>query len=313
MKVAVLDIGSNTTKILVAEKDPAGMVHSLGEKSYPCRLASGLSEDQAFLSDSVVKSTATVIDSLLSYMKPFNPEKIRVLATEALRRTGNRELLTEEVFQRFGLCLEVLSGEEEAILIGKGLMTDPALSSIPEFCAVDLGGGSMEVIEVVNNGCKNVMSLPLGAVVLAENFLGDLSVKPAKNDIGELQKYVSQMLKDRCSGFLEHASLLVGSGGSVVFLRQLISSFNQAEMSTQNILSASAINQVMEQVSVLSLSERIRQFPQLPSDRADVFPAALVVILELLKFCNLSSLTHSFNNLRYGAAKEMLEALSPSK
>jgi len=67
----------------------------------------------------------------------------------------------------------------------------------------------------------------------------------------------------------------------------------------------------MEQVSVLSLSERITQFPQLPADRADVFPAALVVILELLKFCNLSSLTHSFNNLRYGAAKEMLEELPP--
>jgi len=95
MKVAVLDIGSNTTKILVAEKNRAGIIHSLGEKSYPCRLASGLSENQAFLSGSVVNSTATVIDSLLSYIKPFNPVKIRVLATEALRRTGNSELLTE--------------------------------------------------------------------------------------------------------------------------------------------------------------------------------------------------------------------------
>ena len=311
MKVAVLDIGSNTTKILVAEKDQAGMIHSLGEKSYPCRLASGLSGNQAFLSANIVQSTSVVIDSLLSYIKPFNPVRIRVLATEALRRTGNRELLTEELLQQFGLCLEVLSGEEEANLIGKGLMTDPALSFIPGFCAIDLGGGSMEVIEVLNNDCRNVVSLPLGAVVLAENFLGDLSLKPSINDIGKLQNYVSQMLEERCSGFLKNASHLVGSGGSVVFLRQLISSLNQAEMSTQNILHATAVNQVMEQVSVLSLSERITQFPQLPADRADVFPAALVVILELLKFCNLSSLTHSFNNLRYGAAKEMLEELPP--
>jgi exopolyphosphatase/guanosine-5'-triphosphate,3'-diphosphate pyrophosphatase len=311
MKVAVLDIGSNTTKILVAEKDQAGIVHSLAEKSYPCRLASELSGNQACLSANIVQSISVVIDSLLSYIKPFNPVRIRVLATEALRRTGNRELLTEELLQQFGLCLEVLSGDEEANLIGKGLMTDPALSFIPGFCAIDLGGGSMEVIEVVNNDCRNVVSLPLGAVVLAENFLGDLSLKPSMNDIGKLQNYVSQMLEDRCYGFLKNASLLVGSGGSVVFLRQLISSLNQAEMSTQNILHATAVNQVMEQVSVLSLSERITQFPQLPADRADVFPAALVVILELLKFCNLSSLTHSFKNLRYGAAKEMLDDLLP--
>ncbi len=309
MKVAVLDIGSNTTKILVAEHDRKGAIHCLGEKSYPCRLGTGLSEGQPLLSANMVKSVTAVIDSLLSFVKPFEPGKIRVLATEAVRRMGNRELLIKEVQERFELHMEILSGKEEAILIGKGLMTDPSLSSIPFFCAVDLGGGSMEVMEIVNGCFNKVISLPLGAVVLAENFLGDLSVKPNLADIYELQKYISEILEDQCADFLRNSPHLVGSGGSLVFLRRLISSFNQIEMSTQNVLSGSSVKEVMEQVSTISLSERISQYPQLPSDRADVFPAALVVLLELLKFCDLPSLTHSFHNLRYGAAEEMLNAL----
>ncbi len=308
MNVAVLDIGSNTTKILITAKGPDGALQVIAEKSYPCRLATGLSRDNPALSSVMIDSCLQVIAQLLSFAEPFSPVATRIVATEALRKLSNSNSLIEKARSRFALNIEILSGAREASLIANGLLTDPYLDSITEFCAIDLGGGSMEIIKVSDSCCQEVLSLPLGAVVLSENFLDDLSQKPTETDVHRLQKYISSTLADHCSTLLNNCSYLVGAGGSIVFLRQLISSTSHAELSEESILPYSAIQKITKEINSLDLSSRIERFPLLPPDRADVFPAALLVILELLKFCELTSLTHSFHNLRYGVAQEIFHS-----
>lgn len=313
MNVAVLDIGSNTTKILIISKDQSGKLKPLAEKSYPCRLGMGLSREQPVLSSAMIDLTLKVIDQLLSFAKPFSPIKIRIVATEAIRRLKNSKSLIVKVQNRFSLNIEILSGEEEASFIADGLLTDPCLSSVQEFCAIDLGGGSMEIMKITAGRCQQVLSLPLGAVVLSEDFFGDLSKKPAEIDIIRLQKYVSSTLEYNCSELLQNCNYIVGAGGSIVFLRHIISELNQIEQTVESILPELAIKQITEKIISLDLGSRIKEFPHLPRDRADVFPAALLVILELLKFCKLTELTHSFHNLRYGVAEEILKSNLISK
>ena len=306
MKVAILDIGSNTTKILVAEKDELGLLTEVAQKSLPCRLATGIGKGEFMLSASAIESTVKVISELLIFSKKFSPVLTKIVATEALRRLSNADVLIDRIKKDFGILIEVISGSQEASYIARGLLTDPIISSLTEFHAIDLGGGSLEIMKVINGTPQDINSLPLGAVVLAEKFLGNLSLKPLSGDILAMQNYISKMLCEDAFSTTQKYVHLVCTGGSIVFLRQLICSLNKIEFLSHSKLSLSDIKKITYQVNSLSLKERVVQFDKLPRDRADVFPAALIVVLELMKFLKLENLTHSFHNLRYGFAEELL-------
>ena len=230
----------------------------------------------------------------------------KVVATEALRRLSNADVLIERIRKDLGILIEVISGSQEASYIARGLVTDPTISSLTEFHAIDLGGGSLEIMKVVNGKPQDINSLPLGAVVLAEKFLGNLSSKPLGGDILAMQNYISEKLRDDAFLNAQECVHLVGTGGSIVFLRKLICSEYNIEFLSHSNLGLSDIEKITYQVNSLSLNERVVQFDKLPRDRADVFPAALIVVLELMKFLKLANLTHSFHNLRYGFAEELL-------
>jgi exopolyphosphatase/guanosine-5'-triphosphate,3'-diphosphate pyrophosphatase len=312
MTVAILDIGSNTSKVLVARKDDCGLVTEVAQKSLPCRLAKGLGNGNLLLSEASIVTTVKVVSDLLTFSKEFSPYFTKIVATEALRRLSNADVFIERIEKEFGILIDVISGSQEASYIARGLLTDPAISSLTEFHAIDLGGGSLEIMRVVNGTPQDVTSLPLGAVVLAEKFLGNLSLKPLCKDILALQNYISQMLKDDAFSITQKCDNLVGTGGSILFIRRLISSFKNIEFFSNSNLSFSDIEKITNQVNSLSLSERTVQFDKLPRDRADVFPAALIVVMELMKFFKLENLTHSFHNLRFGLADELLTDLDPS-
>ena len=309
MKVAILDIGSNTTKILVAQKDDLGLLTEVAQKSLPCRLATGIGKGEFILSDSAIESTVKVVSELLIFSKEFSPVLTKIVATEALRRLSNADVLIERIRKDFGILIEVISGSQEASYIARGLLTDPTISSLTEFHAIDLGGGSLEIMKVINGTPQDIKSLPLGAVVLAEKFLGNLSLKPLGGDILAMQNYISDMLREDAFPITQKCVHLVGTGGSIVFLRQLICSLNNIEFLSHSNLSLYDIEKITYQVNSLSLKERVVQFDKLPRDRADVFPAALIVVLELMKFLKLANFTHSFHNLRYGFAEELLTDL----
>ncbi|MBT5717819.1 MAG: hypothetical protein HOI70_12995 [Opitutae bacterium] len=311
MKVAIVDIGSNTTKVLVAQKNELGLLCPVAQKSLPCRLAKGLGKGEYILSNTAIEFTVKVIDELIDFSKGFSPDLIKIVATEALRRLKNADVLIERVKKEFGFSAEIISGSEEASFIARGLMTDPSVSSLNEFYAIDLGGGSLEMMRVVDGTPIYINSLPLGAVVLAEKFLGDLSLKPAPGNILALQNYISGVLEDNAFPIAQKHVHLVGTGGAIVFLRQLICSSKKVEFLEHFNLSFSDIEKLTYQIISVNLHERISQFNELPRDRADVFPAALIVILELMKFLNLANLTHSLHNLRYGLADEILTDFLP--
>jgi exopolyphosphatase/guanosine-5'-triphosphate,3'-diphosphate pyrophosphatase len=306
VKVAVVDIGSNTTKVLVAQKNSHGLLCSVAQKSLPCRLATGLGKGDSILSTKALEQTLEVIDELLHFSKNFSPDLIKIVETEALRLLKNADVLIESIRNRFGFSADIISGSEEASLIARGLMTDPAVSSLNEFFAIDLGGGSLEIMKVIKGQPVNIKSLPLGAVVLAEKFLDDLSVEPAPTNIFALQNYVTTVLGDNVFPNTSKHVQLVGTGGAIIFLRQLICSNKNIEFLEHPKLNFSDIDKLAFQINSMNLFERISQFNELPRDRADVFPAALIVILELMKFLKLAKLTHSFHNLRYGLADQLL-------
>ena len=306
MKVAVLDIGTNTSKVLVVEKNNSEHFILIGEKSFPMRLLCGLSQKNPFLSFRVIEDVLDVIGKLVQFSSIYSPGVTCIVGTEALRRMGNSGELVLRIKKRFSVDLQILSGDSEAYLVAQGLLTDPAIIQLKSFSAIDIGGGSLEGIKVSNGLCEERFSLALGAVVLAERFFNNITNCLSDSEINNLKKEVHSNLQKNATSVLEPTCTLVGTGGSLVFLRRIISTMNKNRFEDENILEFDAIENVTQMIAAMDVSARITAFPQLPEDRADIFPAALFVILEIMKFANCKSITHSFHNLRYGVASKII-------
>jgi exopolyphosphatase/guanosine-5'-triphosphate,3'-diphosphate pyrophosphatase len=247
-----------------------------------------------------------VIQDLIDFALGYKPDKFSVVGTEALRKISNSKDLCIAVKERFGLNLRILSGAEEASGIVEGLLTDPNIASLSQFCAIDLGGGSLEVVKVVDGNCEKKVSLPLGAVVLARKYFKDLNEKPSLENIDQLVKEVNSELSRNCTDILTSTTSLVGTGGAVVYLRKIIGIENGDNFDGECTIKLSDVQSIERKIISTNLDERIELFPNLPMDRADIFPAAVVVILQIMKFAKADKITHSFHNLRYGIARQVL-------
>lgn len=306
MKVAVLDIGSNTAKVLVVQKTNSEHFISIGEKSFPMRLICGSAQKNPDLSFRVIEDVIDVIGKLIKFSSIYAPSVTCIVGTEALRRMGNSADLVLRIKKKFSVDLQILSGESEAYLVAQGLLTDPAIIQLKSFSAIDIGGGSLEGIKVNNGLCEEKFSLALGAVVLAERFFNNVTNCLSDSEINNLKKEVHSNLQKNGSSVLESTPSLVGTGGSLIFLRRIISTINKNKFEDENILEFDDIEKVTQMISVMDVRARITAFPELPEDRADIFPAALFVILEIMKFANCKSITHSLHNLRYGVASKII-------
>ena len=306
MKVAVLDIGSNTAKALVVQKNNSENFISIGEKSFSMRLLSGLAQKNPVFSFRVIEDVIDVIGKLIQFSSIHSPSVTCIVGTEALRRMKNSTDLVLRIKKKFSVDLQVLSGESEAYLVAQGLLTDPAIIHLKSFSAIDIGGGSLEGIKVNNGLCEERFSLALGAVVLAERFFSNITNCLTASEINNLKKEIRSNLQKNGTSVLEPTRTLVGTGGSLVFLRRIISTINNNKFEDENILEFDSIEKVTQIISVMDVRARITAFPELPEDRADIFPAALFVILEIMKFANCKSITHSFHNLRYGVASKII-------
>ena len=305
MIIAVLDIGSNTSKVLLVENDVSCAFRVVGEKSLPLRLADFTSGKHNFLPLESMGNVLNVIQDLIDFALFYKPVNFSVVGTEALRKLSNSKDLCFAVKERFGLELKILSGSEEANGVVQGLLTDPNIASLSQFCAIDLGGGSLEVVKIVDRNCEKKISLPIGAVVLARKYFNDLHDKPSLENIDRLAKDVHSELSKNCTDILSSTINLVGTGGTVVYLRKIIGTENGDKFDGDSTINLSDVQNIESRMISTTLKERIGLFPNLPKDRADIFPAAVVVILQIMNFAKVDKITHSFHNLRYGIARQI--------
>jgi exopolyphosphatase/guanosine-5'-triphosphate,3'-diphosphate pyrophosphatase len=95
---------------------------------------------------------------------------------------------------------------------------------------------------------------------------------------------------------------LIGAGGSLVFLREILAVEGRVEVAEKGILKLSEVDNLFERISRMSLEERKDNYPALPPARADIFPAGLLVLSEVMNYFNQTQIIHSYRNLRHGIA-----------
>ena len=303
-KVAVVDIGSNSTKILLAKVNSEGSVFPDQERSFPCRLISSETIETGEIGSSEVEKLIGVLHHLLEIASTFSPDCLVLVATEAFRNAKNRPQIISKIKNRYSLNPIVLSGEKEAKFIASGVCADPNLKGNQSFQAFDLGGGSLELVECDSMKKIFTKSLPLGALSIDANYPFDFNnalTFSVRQDLGK--NIYTQISKSGLS--LIQGAKLVGLGGAIYWLRKILSKRKFADFNRYHTISHNEISELSKIVSDMTIEERNLEFPEIPSDRVDVLPIVCIVVEQLMRFLKSECFYHSFYNLRYGIASQL--------
>jgi exopolyphosphatase / guanosine-5'-triphosphate,3'-diphosphate pyrophosphatase len=304
---AVIDIGSNSIKVLIAQRIENGGLVALKAKTLDARISAGISHDSPRLSEEGMARGVAAVTELLSDAAGFSPDKVILVATSAVRDAVNGSEFKDRILAASGCSVRILTGEEEANLIGRGLTCDPTLAGLRDFYVFDLGGGSLECLAFQNRQITQATSLPLGCVRLTERYVSNTAI-PFSLDV---RRRIDEFTKETIakSGFrfnLPPEAIAVGTGGTVTTVRAILAerigrTFNESD----SLITLEQLRELLNSTGRWTLEDR-RRVPGLPPARADVFPTALATVIAVAEMGGLHAYRNSIYNLRWGIADEAL-------
>jgi exopolyphosphatase/guanosine-5'-triphosphate,3'-diphosphate pyrophosphatase len=284
MRRAVIDIGTNTVKLLVADVQD-GNVSPVVEKDRTTRLGEGVNESKR-LSHTAIARTIQAIGDFLGEARRLGAQDVQALTTSAARDAVNRSEFLEGVLCQCGLEVQVITGEREAELIFLGVSSDPEWSQDP-ILVLDVGGGSAEIIEGQAGRLELFQSLPLGALRLTEQF--------GEGKFAALCDYLRTTLGPALARHSIRGRRMIGTGGTGTTAARI--ACNVVDRST---ISQADLRTLVDRLRALPLVER-KKVPGLPPERADIIVAGGAVFLVAMELLGATELTVSVRNLRYGA------------
>ena len=283
MRRAVIDIGTNTVKLLVADVRD-GQVFTVAAKDQTTRLGEGVDATRQLKPTAIARTVAAIVN----YVAEARELKASLAAftTSAARDAGNQQEFLEAVRRQCDLEVEVLSGQREAEFIFRGVTSDPAWST-SRLLVLDIGGGSAEFIQGVAGKIERWQSLPLGAVRVTEQF--------RDRTFAELAEHLRTTLCTALAGYDLTGRQFIATGGATTTLGRMVTGkADHADLTFEEVSGWVA------QFNAMPLAER-RQVPGLPPDRADIIVAGGAVLMFAMEALGATILTVSTRNLRYGA------------
>ena len=306
--VAVIDVGSNSIKLLVARAGAtSNSLETLCSETIETRISGGISSKLPSLNEDAITAGSATIAKLQKMAQNYQPDHTVIVATSAVRDAINSDDFIQNVAEATGLQIRTLSGTEEAKYIGQGITCDPAIGGMTNFIQTDIGGGSLELIRFDAGQIQQAISLQLGAVRLTERFIKDADAPLTLKIEASIRRYVTEQLMSSDFDFSPAELPLIGTGGAYTVSRAMlvVDTDSKIEHSSPH-LERSTLSHLKNKLAPLPLKERL-SIPHLPAARADIMPTALITIDALLEVANRSKLTHSFYNLPYGVAAYLLK------
>lgn len=305
--VAVIDVGSNSIKLLVASAGATPQsLETCFSETIETRISTGISRELPSLSVTAIAEGTATIQELHRLALEYQPAEVTIVATSAVRDALNGDDFLQSVFDVTGLRIRILNGTEEASYIGQGLACDPAIAGMTRFIQTDVGGGSLELIRFEGGTIQQALSLQLGAVRLTERFVADKDAPIPPETGAAIRCHVLEQLEASGFDFSSPESPLIATGGAFTVSRAVLAAEAGIDIRAFSPhLQRSALDTLRQKLVAMPLHERL-SIPHLPAARADILPTALVTIDALLECAGRDRLTHSFYNLRYGIAARLL-------
>ncbi len=288
MAYACVDIGSNTTRLLVADAGDGRLRELMTQRVYN-QLGKSLGGGRDIPSDKVSETAATVATQA-RHAQEYGARRVDVVATAAIRDAPNRDSLTAAVQAEAGIPVRVLTGDEEARLSFLGATKALGAPVEGRVAVVDVGGGSTEIaVGTVDGGVEWSETFRIGSAFLTESYVR--SDPPAPAELEAVRDHVAGAFEDLRPPLVERA---VAVGGSATSLRRMVG----AE------LAHDALERGIRILCTTAIEEVARRF-ELDPHRVRLLPAGILV-LEALSDILGRPLTIGGGGLREGVIIEMV-------
>ncbi len=304
-RVAAIDQGTNSIRLLVAEPEPAGGFRELARDMVITRLGYRVDETGR-LDPEALRRTVEVLGWYCRRARALHAERIRVAATSAVRDASNREGYALAVRELAGTELEVLSGEREAALsfLGATEGLDPALAPPPHL-VLDIGGGSTEL--VLGDGAPvAAVSTQLGSVRLTERFV--TTDPPSAAELEAMAAAIEIVLDEVAAGLrLERAGALISVAGTATTIQAIALGLDRydPERTHRTWLSLEEAEGILTELARMTNAERAA-IPVMAPGRGDVIVAGALVLVRVMRRFGFERTLVSETDILDGLVLEML-------
>lgn len=307
-RVAVIDIGTNSTRLLVADVS-GGRVHEVERRTRVTRLGRGVDYSNQLSADAIEEVCETV-GEYVARLNELGSETASVIATSAVRDAENGSAFVAELRERFDLSAQVIDGGEEARLTYLGCVSER--SGRESLLVVDIGGGSTEMVIGTGSEVSFRASLQAGVVRHTERLL--TSDPPTAFELEELSADIHKLLAESLEGEdlkIDAAVAVAGTPSSLAAIDLELDTYD-AQLVEGHILSLSTIQWWLSRLSSIPLADR-KLIVGLHPDRARAIVAGVVILIEIMRAFNLESIECSDHDILYGGAIKAAASIPPPR
>jgi len=307
-RLAAIDIGSNSVRLLVAESLRGGNYRILDEEREPTRLGRSVATSGQ-LDDESMERTLAALRTFKEIAAGYQVTNLRTIATCAVREARNGPEFCRRVREEIGLEVEVITADREARLAFSSVQHAFDLSG-KNVIVADIGGGSTEIVFATGNLIESIFTTPLGAVRLTEQFgiREGLSAEELQRCLIKMDDEISSCLKKRTTRPLFAPHFLVGSGGTFTTLAELVmASKRQIDIPVAGYkVSHAELRHLLDRLRKMPLRAR-RSMSGMTPDRADIIVAGLSIIDGLMKRFHVNTLLIHTRGVRDGLVRELID------
>ena len=301
-RVAAVDLGTNSTRLLVADVEN-GSLEEVSRRLTITRLGEGVDERRRLLPVPI----ARVRNCLADYrreLETLGADRTLCIATSAVRDAENGEAFLGEVEWSYGFTTRLLTGEEEAALMIRGVTAGrPPLDGV---LVVDIGGGSTELVLASDGDVAFATSLDVGCVRITERFLR--SDPPSRPELAAAGAYVRSLLPEL------DAAAAIGVAGTVTTVATLDLRDTEYDpvRTHAHRLPLGSVEDQLERLAAMTTEERVT-VPGIEPGRAPVIVAGIVVLREVMAAYGLDEIEVSERDVLHGAAFAAAELPEPEE
>lgn len=289
---AIIDIGTNSVRLLMAEKDEKGEWKTLRKELRSTRLGEGMT-DKATIGQGAKERTLSAVGEFTAMAKLEGAEDIFAYGTSIMRDASNGEEFADEVTAASGVPVRILSGKEEAYYSYIGAAgTSGVITSV-----VDIGGGSTEICVGFGTDVGARHSFRLGCVRCSKQF--DTTTARGR---AELKKHCFTLFRETdLMESMRNVKRWIGVGGTVTSLSSMLQELEVYDSSKVQdyVIHPEDVSRILEKLSKMSYDDKCHMKGLLPS-RADIIVAGVVILDSLMEYFALSEITVSDRDLSEG-------------
>ena len=300
-RIAAIDIGSNSIRQIVADVGADGTIRIVDEMKAAPRLGAGTRETRR-IDESRMRDALEVVGRMATLARQLGAERVEAVATSAVRDTTNGHLFMDLIREESGLNVRVLDGEDEARLSFRSALAHFEIGK-GRAVVLDIGGGSLELALSADGLLERLISLPLGALRLTEEFLPG---KVRRSRVKKLRRKIRRTLSRKLPVRNWRGAMVIGSGGTCTNIGEIFLArrgLHMAQTVQGTKVPCAEIERILDMLVDLPGEERAK-IPGLNPARSDIIIAGICVIVEVLERLDSQELTVSSYGIREGLLLE---------